>query len=421
MRRGLWTKRTEEMAVTSKNNKGTWIGAWGGAAGIALSLTACAAEPGGTAAAGGQACEDETVRLAAVLPITGPVSDWGEGNRAVLDMLEKEVNESGGIDGRDLEIAIYDTGAKAVEAANLVRKAASEDAALAIMGPFTTSEAEVAFPAANQVGVVATSMASSAPGLAEENRPWAFRNTVNEAAYVGAVVPAMVQDTGAKKVAIAYDSADAIGSAIGMSIFPAVLPEAGLDVMNAEDPITFETTNVDLSTQVAAIGSMDPDAVGVGAFYNGAAKLLREMAKRGLETPIFGGSPLVSQNILDAAPSIPVFTAGTYFPGLEDASEWTQRASAALKEHGVSGSPTMFDASVYEVGQMYIDAIESSGLCDEDLSTAREGIRDYMASLDGFEGLTGKISMAETGDAVREFVVMRGQNGEWEVIARAEQ
>ena len=36
-----------------------------------------------------------------------------------------------------------------------------------------------------------TSQASSKPGVAANNRPWAFRNTVNEGAYLGAVVPAM--------------------------------------------------------------------------------------------------------------------------------------------------------------------------------------------------------------------------------------
>lgn len=331
-------------------------------------------------------------------------------------MFEEEVNADGGVSGKDLEIVIYDSGADPAEAANLVRKLASDDEVIAILGPFTSSEAEVAFPVANQLEVPITAQASSKPGVAEENRPWAFRNTIDESVYLQAVVPAMAKDTGAQEVAIAYDSADAVGSAIGDAILPAVLGETDLTVVNSDKPVTFTTDDIDLKSQVGSLVSQDPDAIGVGAFYNGAGKLLREMSNRGARIPIFGGSTLVSSNILDAAPQTPIFTAGTYYPGAEASSEWTDRVAAAFEEHGVPGSPTMFDSQLYEIGQMYVEAIEAGELGDKDVGTAREGIRDFMTDLEGFQGLTTEISMKETGDATREFFVIKGVDKTWSVL-----
>lgn len=385
-----------------------------GVALLSLSSAACTA-PGATSGA----VQDETIKLGAILPITGPVSEWGESNSAVLEMFEKEVNADGGIAGHKLEIVTYDSGAEPAEAANLVRKLASEDGVLAIMGPFTSSEAEVAFPVANQLEVPITAQASSKPGVAEQNRPWAFRNTIDEKAYLQAVVPAVAEETDAQNAAIAYDSADAVGSAIGQAILPDVLAKSELNLIKGARPVTFTTEDIDLKSQVSTLASLQPDAIGVGAFYNGAAKLMREMANRGEHTPIFGGSTLVSANILDAAPETPIYSAGTYYPGAKDAAAWTERVRAAFKQHGVPGAPTMFDAQLYEIGQMYVEAIESRQLADGDLQAARKGIRDFMAQLNEFQGLTSKISMQETGDATREFFVIKGEDGSWNVVDTA--
>lgn len=363
--------------------------------------------------------QGDTVKIGAILPVTGPVSEWGESNKAVLEMFEEEVNDAGGIDGKDLEIVVYDSGAKPAEAANLVRKLASQDSVVGILGPFTSSEAEVAFPIANQLEVPIISQASSKPGVAEQNRPWAFRNTVDEGTYLNAVVPEMEKDLDAERVAIAYDSADAVGTAIGTGIIPGVVEDNGLEVATGSKPVTFSTTDIDLKAQVSALIGSDADAIGLGAFYNGAGKLMREMSNRGAHIPIFGGSTLVSANILDAAPRTAIYSSGTYYPGAEEAAEWTAEVEKVFGEHGVPGSPTMFDSQLYEAASMYVEAVRSGELASKDVAEARVGIRDFLTDLQDFEGLTTPISMQETGDVTREFVVLKGLDGEWSVLATA--
>lgn len=378
-----------------------------------------AGTPGDGNGNGGQASGDP-IKLGAIVPSTGPVAEWGQGNEAVLKMLEDEVNAEGGIEGRPLEIVIYDSGARPEEAANLVRRLADDEGVLAIIGPFTSSEAEVAFPVANQMEIVSTAQASSKPGLAEENRPWAFRNTVDEGTYLNEVTPALVEEEGVQSIAIAYDSADAVGSAIGSAIMPAVFEESGLEIVNADDAVTFKTDDTDVQAQVTRLTDISPDAIGIGAFYNGAVKILREMGRQGLEAPVAGGSPLVSSSILEANPNVPIYAAGTYFVGLEEAGDWTERAQAAYEESGLDGDPLMFDLQTYEIGLMYIEAIRENGLAAEgtDIQEARTAIRDFMQNLENFEGVTGSISMQESGDAVRDFYVIRGIDGSWETVKR---
>ena len=50
------------------------------------------------------------------------------------------------------------------------------------------------FPVANEMKIVSTSQASSKPGVAKANRPWAFRNTVDEGILAKVSVPYFKKD-----------------------------------------------------------------------------------------------------------------------------------------------------------------------------------------------------------------------------------
>ena len=114
----------------------------------------------------------EVVRIGAIVPSSGPFAEWGIGNTIALEMLEKQINDAGGLNGRLLDIVIEDDGADPAQSANLLRKLAGTDKVLAIAGPLTSSAAEVAFPIANGMKIVSMSHASSKPGVAANMSSW---------------------------------------------------------------------------------------------------------------------------------------------------------------------------------------------------------------------------------------------------------
>jgi branched-chain amino acid transport system substrate-binding protein len=80
----------------------------------------------------------------------------------------------------------------------------------------------------------------------------------------------------------------------------------------------------------------------------------------------------------------------------------------------------MYDANIYEIVSMYIDAIKKEGITGkpENLDAERAKIRDHMEKLKGFEGLGGPIGFNEDGDAIKAFYIVQGQNGAWETKVR---
>src|SRR5690606_23524861 len=87
----------------------------------------------------GSAQNAPEIVLGAVVPSSGPFAEWGRANTVTLQMLEKQVNDAGGVNGAKLRIVILDDAARPALAANNVRKLSGDDKVLAIAGPLTSS------------------------------------------------------------------------------------------------------------------------------------------------------------------------------------------------------------------------------------------------------------------------------------------
>ena len=109
------------------------------------------------------------VLIGATWGLTGMWRDYTTKNVIAAQIAIEEINAAGGIKGLPLRLITYDTGGKPMEAPRMLRKLATDDKALAIIGPFSTSEAEVAFPVANNLRIIMTPRP-------RQNRVWP-RNT----------------------------------------------------------------------------------------------------------------------------------------------------------------------------------------------------------------------------------------------------
>jgi branched-chain amino acid transport system substrate-binding protein len=365
------------------------------------------------------------VAFGAIVPSSGPFAEWGRANTVTLQMLEKQVNDAGGVNGAKLKIVIYDDAAKPAQAANLLRKLAGDDKVLAIAGPMTSSACEVAFPVANEMTIAATSYASAKPGVAKANRPWAFRNTIDEGVLAKTTVPYFKKTFNIGSVAIIYDAKDATATAVGTRIMPAIMKANGITVSNEGDLLSFNTGDLDISAQVTKIKSLYPDGVVVSAEYSQAITVIREMKRQGILKPVVGGTQLISSAILKTAPETPIVAPATFYASMKRpaAEKFVSELQPLLrKQSGLPPEiePSMYDANIYEIVSMYLDAVNKTAVAakPEDLESDRSKIRGFMSKLRAFEGLGGPIGFNDDGDAIKAFYIVQGQNGAWDSKVR---
>src|ERR1700747_2428814 len=119
-----------------------------------------------TAMASGTTRADE-ILLGNLYAGAGPFATLAKTNLIAAQMAVDELNAAGGIAGKKIRIVSFDTAGNPEQAVVGLRKLAEDDKGMAIVGPFSSGECRVAFPAGEREGIVTMSMASSAPKLAE--------------------------------------------------------------------------------------------------------------------------------------------------------------------------------------------------------------------------------------------------------------
>jgi branched-chain amino acid transport system substrate-binding protein len=350
----------------------------------------------------------------------GPFATFSKTNFVAAQMAVEEINAAGGIGGKKVRIVSFDTAGKPDQAVVGLRKLADDDKVLAVIGPFTSSECRVVFPAADRAGIAVMSMASSAPKLAEPYK-YAFRNTSDEAYLFERVLRALGEKKyPAATAALAYATDDVISKTMGERVLPALMKKADIDIKLS---VTFQSQVFDLAPQVSQLMAQPTDLIGVGSGPEPAAKLAQELRRQDHKGRLVAGSTI-------ADPELPRLMGkagdGTTIPTAfyADLNDRTKKFEAEFlkraKEAGVDRSAAaQFDAATYDIVLMYAHAMKVAQVTGDPakLVAERTAVRDELRKMKDFPALEGPISFGSDGDALKAAYIIEMKDAKWQLIA----
>ncbi len=349
----------------------------------------------------------------------GPFATLSRTNEIAAQMAIDEINAAGGIAGKKLRIIAFDTAGKPDQAVVGLRKLAEDDHVLAVIGPLSSAECRVIFPAGERIGVVAMSMASSAPKLAEPFT-YGLRNTSDEG-YMFQKVMKTLQE---KKYpiatgSVAYATDDIISKTMGEVVLPNIMKKFGTEVKGS---VTFQTQAFDLSTQVSQLKSQASDVIGIGAGPEAAIRLAQELRRQGVSGRLVAGSTIGDPELARRMGNDGNGTVipSTFYPGVSDKAktfdeEFVKRAKAAGLERSAA---SQFDAATYDIVQFYAYAMKEAKVTGDaaKLAAERTAIRDTLRAMKNYPALEGPISFGQNGDALKPVYVIEMQAGHWNLI-----
>ncbi len=370
----------------------------------------------------GTAQAAQPIKIGVAYGLTGMWSDWTKKNIVAVEMAVEEINAAGGVNGMPLEPIIYDTASKPAEATRLVRKLATDDNVLAILGPFSSSECEVAFPVGNRIGVVMISQASSKPGVAAKY-PFAFRNKIDELQLAVPTMKKWKTHYNIKTVAIVHDAKDAVSRVLGTVVLPGVSKKLGLQVVNEGNFVTYTTGDFDMRPQVTKLKNMQFDGLVFGGVYMDGVTFIKEARRQGVNQPMMGGNPLMSLQFprKGGKAAEGVFTSSEFYYWMDTpkVKKFTNEFIAKAKAKDIDPpEPLQFDVNVYDAIYMLAHVMKAKGITNkpEDLAGDREMIMNGLTELKGFQGLARKGHFNKNGDAVGDVYVVKAQGGEWVLV-----
>lgn len=367
-----------------------------------------------------KALAEQPIKIGVAFALQGLWSDWCKRNLIALDMAIEKINAAGGVNGMPLKTIHYDTASKPTEATRIVRKLATDDEVLAILGPFSSSECEVAFPVGNKIGIVMIAQASSKPGVAAASRPYAFRNKIDELRLAIPAVKKWVATHNIKSVAIVHDAKDAVGRSLGTQVLPGVCKKLGLQIVNDGDFVTYQTSDFDMRPQVTRLKGMTFDGIVFGGVYMDGVTFIKEARRQGVNQPMVGGNPLMHLlfPIQGGEAAEGVYTSSEFYYWMETPAvqAFTKEYVERAKKKGFDPpQPLQFDVNVYDTVHMLVHVMKQKGVTNKpaDLASDRKKIMEGLTELRDFPGLASKIQFNEAGDAVRDVYVVKAHKGEW--------
>jgi branched-chain amino acid transport system substrate-binding protein len=366
----------------------------------ALCALAAAAWATGAFCAAAQA----DVTLGVLLPASGKGASYGAQQQSAIDMFMERYADLG--KSGKLKLIIYDTRGENTEAINLTRKLISTDNVLAVVGPQFSAEAEVAFPLGVRGETVILTPMAAKPGIAAANRPWAFRFALTTENDYRPLLDAWLKRHPARKVVVLYDAKDAVSSFDGKTVFPTLLKERGVEVL---DMISFQTGDIDYSAQVTKAKGLSPDGIVLSALYNEAAHATRELRKQGMNQPIVAGVGVNDPRFIQlAGPAAQgVMAAFDFFAQNPNpaVAAWVGEFEKRFKVQ-----PSNASALIYDSLYLMRDCIIRLGLTGSDMKTERVKLRDCWANMKDREApLTGATSIDKNGDAIRKPVILEAK------------
>jgi branched-chain amino acid transport system substrate-binding protein len=357
----------------------------------------------------------ETIKIGINAPITGDIPKVGEGTKYAAQMWLEDIEADGGLQVGDkkykVELVIEDNEAKAESAVKVNTKLITEDEVLAIVGPQSSKQAVPAGEVANNYQTPMISPWSTNPNTTQD-RPYVFRGCFLDP-FQGPVVANFVKDEfGFSKAAVLYDVA---------SDYPKGLAEffkQAWEELNGPGSVvayeSFTTKDTDFSSQLTKIINSGAEFLFTPQYYNEVALIVQQAHQLGWDKPIVGSDSWGSAETVKLCGEDcygAFFSTHYAAAGAKGATkEFIDRYNA---KYGYV--PDDVGALTWDAIRIVQRAIQDCGQLTGDIKKDRQCVRDAMAQIKEFDGITGQMTFTEEGDPLKCAVIVKiNDAGEFE-------
>ncbi len=243
---------------------------------VAAALAAlCLALPGA-----GSAADTGTIKIGALLSVTGPASFLGAPEARTLEMLVEDLNAKGGIAGRKVALVVKDTAGSPEKAISFAKQLVDEEQVFAIIGPATSGETMAVKPIAQQARTILLSCAA-AEAIVSPVAPWVFKTAQKDSHAIVQIFRQM-KKMGVTRIGV-LSSNTGFGKA-GKDAIAKLAPEHGIQIVADE---VYDKAATDLTAEVTKVKAANVQAILNWSIEPAQSIVLKNVRQVGLAIPVF--------------------------------------------------------------------------------------------------------------------------------------
>src|SRR5579864_9118414 len=386
----------EDQAMKSSNYVRALLGGVA-AAGVAAML--------GVGGMGALAQDKGPIKIGITLPLTGADAEDALLIKQGAMMAIDDANAKGGIDGRKIDVVVYDSGTATAgqydpaQAATNTKKLVSDPAVVANVGPQMSGEGKAMTPILSEADLATITPSSTnpditSPAFAAQFKPKGkaiyFRTVTTDAFQGPNMANFMAQQLKVKTIYVLDDS-----GAYGVGIADAFQKQAEKDGIKILGRDQLNPKEADYTTILTKIKAMNPDAVYYGGVGQAGVKVAKQaydiipnMIKAGGDG-MYGGTILTGGGF----PAVDGWYATIAGPHLLDNPEVQPWVKAFQTKY--NKVPQDYSITSYDAALVILDAIKR--VAAKGMTPDRHNVRDAIQAT-SLKTLQGTISFDQNGD-----------------------
>lgn len=352
---------------------------------MVLAMAACGGEPANNG--GNDTPDATTVKIGGIGPLTGAYANYGLSEKNGAELAVKEINEAGGIAGKQIELSYQDSQGESESAVNAYGKLMDWGMEVSL-GCVLSGENASVVAAARDDDVLLITPSGSADKCIDGNDK-AFRVCFYNS-YQGAAAAQYIKENNiVDTVGVLYQSD--VDYSVGL--YNAFVDQCGkLGITIAETQTFTASTSTDFSTQVNALVASGVKLVFIPIYAEEASTFLTQARGKFASDVYFFGAdgldgilgkveqdPTIANNVLMLTP----FAADNPSENVQSFVKKYQEAYGA--------TPDQFAADAYDAVYAIKAAIEKAG------STSGDALASALTSLT-VEGVTGTMTWGSDGN-----------------------
>jgi branched-chain amino acid transport system substrate-binding protein len=362
-----------------------------------IALAGCG-RPGGDE--GPAASDDGPVKFALADAQSGQLSSLGawelKGARLAVD----EFNAAGGLDGRNVELTVFDTAGDPTTGTSIAQKISS-GGFTAMLGTAESAVTQAMNPILRSAKIPSITSGQS-PAIAELGSPFQFYNGPTSVTYDETLAEYLVGEKGYKTFALITNNG---GYGAGEhDAFLAALKDRNIE---PTDDKVVTVDQKDFSSILTSIRAKNPDVLFIGAEEVEAGLIAKQARELGVESVFAGAAPLATPVYIETAGEKNAEGTIVSTPYLSNDETDAAKAFAQAYQEAYGEEAEMHGAKAYDGAQIFLKALQATGgeggqkLADAIRATQHQGLLgDFQFDDEGVGIHQTKIGSIEGGALV---------------------
>jgi branched-chain amino acid transport system substrate-binding protein len=364
------------------------------------------AQQGGTPQGGSEAPAATAINVGLNMELSGGVASYGTNSKDGAMLAIEEINQAGGVLGKQLNPIVKDCKSLADEAMSASAALAAEGI-VAQIGPLTSGNVQGSTPIMLEKKIPLIAPAATATNVTVDEKTGDTLESIFRVCFIDPFQGTLMaefaaKNLGAKKAAIYKDASSDYGKGLA-DYFKQTFEASGGTIVAEEG---FVKGDRDFKATLTKLRTNNPDFIYIPGYYEEVAPLIKQARELGITAPMGGPDGWDSPDMVSVATASHLNN--TYFTNHYSSQDTDPKVVAfveAYKAKYNGKEPDAFAALGYDAVQLLVQAIKDANSADPAAVTAA------LSKIKDFQGITGNMTIDEKHNPVKAGVIIEFKDG----------